>query len=123
MVGDVAGAWSVVEVFTDPNRKCHTPDAKDQQRPGKHFLKECRIPRLLQPWHHKSHGITHRKKKEWEHQVRRRAAMPGGMLQRGIDIAPATGIIDKDHQGYGRAAKYVQGIKAIFQDAAVWQAR
>jgi alkanesulfonate monooxygenase SsuD/methylene tetrahydromethanopterin reductase-like flavin-dependent oxidoreductase (luciferase family) len=42
--------------------------------------------------------------------------MPGGMLQWGIDIAPATGIIDKDHQRYGRAAEYVQRIKALFQN-------
>jgi hypothetical protein len=31
MVWHVAGGWSVVEVSTDPNRKRHARDAKDQR--------------------------------------------------------------------------------------------
>lgn len=39
--------------------------------------------------------------------------MPGCMFQRVIDVAPATGIIHKNHQRYCSAAEDIEGIEAF----------
>ena len=48
--------------------------------------------------------------------------MPGGMRQRGIQIAPATWIVYKDHEGNRSAPEYVEGIVSFLQGGWFWLA-
>lgn len=53
-------------------------------------------------------GDTHYEHKEWEYQVGGSEAVPLGMAQRGIDMAPRAGIVDQDHAGYGDASHHIE---------------
>ena len=44
---------------------------------------------------------------KWENEVRRRASVPGRMSERREYIAPRTGIVDYDHEGYGKTSEYI----------------
>ena len=78
------------------------------------------IAGLFHPGHDEGKGITDRKKEKREYQICRSAAMPGGMLQWGINIAPAAWIIHKDHQSYRRSAKNIEGIETLFQQQEIY---
>ena len=50
---------------------------------------------------------------EREDQVGRRPPVPGGVRERRVDRAPASGIVHEQHAGDGRAAKDVEGKQAL----------
>jgi len=52
------------------------PQPENDQSPCKYFFEEGRVASSLEPGHHKSHGITHRKKEKWKDEIGWSASMP-----------------------------------------------
>jgi len=94
-------------------------DGKYQDASGEDFFQEDGVACLFQAGHNEGERIADCKKEKREYQIRRGATMPGGMLQWGINIAPAAGIVDKYHQSYRRSAENIEGIEALFQQQPI----
>jgi len=94
-------------------------NGKYQDASCEDFFQEDGVACQFQAGHNEGEGIADCEKEKREYQIRRSAAMPGGMLQWGINIAPAAGVVDKYHQSYRRSAKNIEGIEALFQQQQI----
>ena len=97
------------------------PNRKNEESPFKYFLQEDGIARGFHFGHYKGQGIAYGEKKKRKNQVGRRAAMPGRMLQRSVDMCPAAGVVYKYHQRYSSAAEDIERIKTLIHGFKVRQ--
>jgi hypothetical protein len=85
-------------------------DQKDQQRALRgleHQISSAR-PLFIDLAERIRHRYADDEDEQWKDQVGRRPAIPGRVLQRCVDVFPATGVVDEQHSGNGDAANDVE---------------
>ena len=77
-------------------------DEEDEETSFEYFSKEDRFTLLFKFPHTEAHRIPHHEEEAGEDKVGKGEPVPGGVLERGIDAAPASGIVHQHHQGNGQ---------------------
>ena len=94
-------------------------DAKDEQGASQDLVPEGRVSGKFESGHDEGEGVAHGKEKEGEDQVGGGGTMPGSMCQGRVDMGPAPGIVDQDHEGDGGTAENIEGWIAFLHVAGI----